>query len=423
VSNRFGAGRYSERVTSRTTLDRRDLVNWRTSIFTLFLLCGVTFASWASRLPAVKQNLGIDDFEIGILLFSMGAGSLIGVMSANVIVVRWGAKRGLSVTIVGITVGLLLAALGVDALSSYAVTVLGLAILGLCFGATDVMMNVEAASVEQAFERTLMPLFHAFFSLGTVAGAGVGVAMAAWGVGASWHLGAVAIVWFVVTANALRFIPAQESVTPADDALTPSRRDRVHAALEVWRDPRTYAIGVIVLGMAFAEGSANDWLTIAVVDGHDASEATGAVFLTVFSVSMTLFRAAGGPLVDRIGRVWTLRALSVAAGVGLIVFILAPNLPVAFIGVALWGAGASLGFPLGMSAAADDPRKAAASVSAAATIGYIAFLCGPPVLGWVSHQIGILNTLWIIVALIAMSGLASGAAKPIAGSKVGVGHH
>ena len=408
---------------SRTSLDRRSLVRWRTAIFTLFLLCGVTFASWASRLPAVKQNLGIDDFEVGILLFAMGAGSLIGVMSANVIVVRWGAKRGLSVTIVGVAVGLFLAALGVDALSAYAVAVVGLALLGLCFGATDVMMNVEAAAVEQAFGRTLMPLFHAFFSLGTVAGAGMGVAMAAWGVGPSWHLGAVAVVWLAITANALRSIPEHETATVDPDAATPSRRERVHAALEVWRDPRTYAIGAIILGMAFAEGSANDWLTIAVVDGHDGSEATGAIFLTVFSVAMTAFRALGGPLVDRVGRVWTLRALSIAAGLGLVIFILAPSLPIAFIGVALWGAGASLGFPLGMSAAADDPRKAAASVSAAATIGYVAFLCGPPVLGWISHQIGILNTLWIIVGLIAMSGLASGAAKPIAGSKVGAGHH
>ena len=408
---------------SRTSLDRRSLVRWRTAIFTLFLLCGVTFASWASRLPAVKQNLGIDDFEVGILLFAMGAGSLIGVMSANVIVVRWGAKRGLSVTIVGVAVGLFLAALGVDALSAYAVAVVGLALLGLCFGATDVMMNVEAAAVEQAFGRTLMPLFHAFFSLGTVAGAGMGVAMAAWGVGPSWHLGAVAVVWLAITANALRSIPEHETATVDPDAATPSRRERVHAALEVWRDPRTYAIGAIILGMAFAEGSANDWLTIAVVDGHDGSEATGAIFLTVFSVAMTAFRALGGPLVDRVGRVWTLRALSIAAGLGLVIFILAPSPPIAFIGVALWGAGASLGFPLGMSAAADDPRKAAASVSAAATIGYVAFLCGPPVLGWISHQIGILNTLWIIVGLIAMSGLASGAAKPIAGSKVGAGHH
>lgn len=410
-------------MTAPSALDRARLVHWRTAVFTLFLLCGVTFASWASRLPAVKQNLAIDDFEVGVLLFAMGAGSLAGVMSANVIVARWGAKRGLSVTVVGVGAGLFIAALGVDALGSYPVAVVGLALMGLCFGATDVMINVEAASVEQAFGRTLMPLFHAFFSLGTVAGAGIGVAVVGWGVGVTWHLGVVALVWLVITGFALQYLPTSERVAAEATGTVPSRRERMHAALAVWRDPRTYAIGAIILGMAFAEGSANDWLTIAVVDGHGESEATGAIFLTVFSVSMTVFRALGGPLVDRIGRVWTLRALSIAAALGLVVFILAPNLPIAFLGVALWGAGASLGFPLGMSAAADDPAKAAASVSAAATIGYVAFLCGPPVLGWISHQIGILNTLWIIVALIAMSGLASGAAKPIAGSKVGAGHH
>ena len=410
-------------VTASSTLSRPQLVHWRTAIFTLFLLSGVTFAPWASRLPAVKQNLGIDDFEVGVLLFAMGAGSLAGVMSANVIVARWGARRGLSVTLVGVAVGLFIAALGVDALGSYPVAVVGLALMGLCFGATDVMINVEAASVEQAFGRTLMPLFHAFFSLGTVAGAGIGVAVVGWGVGVTWHLGVVALVWLVITGFALQYLPTSERVAAEATGTVPSRRERMHAALAVWRDPRTYAIGAIILGMAFAEGSANDWLTIAVVDGHGESEATGAIFLTVFSVSMTVFRALGGPLVDRIGRVWTLRALSIAAALGLVVFILAPNLPIAFLGVALWGAGASLGFPLGMSAAADDPTKAAASVSAAATIGYVAFLCGPPVLGWISHQIGILNTLWIIVGLIVMSGLASGAAKPIAGSKVGAGHH
>ena len=83
------------------------------------------------------------------------------------------------------------------------------------------------------------------------------------------------------------------------------------------------------------------------------------------------------------------------------------------VGAALWGIGASLGFPLGMSAAADDPAKAAARVSAAATIGYIAFLGGPPVLGIISEHIGLLNTLFILVALVVMSGLFSGAARPL----------
>lgn len=409
-------------VSVDTALSRGRLVRWRAAIFTIFLVTGLGFASWASRLPAVKADLGINDLQIGILLFVMGAASILGLSLANVIVARWGARRGMFATIITLSAGLAVAGFGVQFAQSFAVAAVGLALMGLGMSATDVMMNVEAAAVEQAFERTLMPLFHAFFSLGTVAGAGIGIAMADGNVGVAWHLWGAGVLVLAAGLVSLGAVPVRESVHD-DPATTPAtRRERFAEVLSVWRDPRTYAIGAIMLGMAFAEGSANDWLTIAVVDGHDQTDTTGAIALTVFSVSMTLFRILGGPVVDRIGRVWTLRVLSIAAGAGLILFILAPNMPLAFVGIALWGAGASLGFPLGMSAAADDPRKAAASVSAAATIGYLAFLCGPPVLGWISHEIGILPTLWIIVGLIAMSGLASGAAKPIAGSKVGAGH-
>ncbi len=403
-----------------SVLTRPQLTRWRTAVFAIFFACGLGFASWASRLPSVKQVLDISDAGIGVLLFVMGAASIVGLSLANVIVARWGARRGMFVTIIAFSGGVAIAGLGVQFLESYAVTAVGLALMGLGMSATDVMMNVEAAAVEQAFERTLMPLFHAFFSLGTVAGAGAGIAMAAAGVGVAWHLWGAGLLVLVAGLVALGQIPDRDSLHD-DDAPQATRRERMHDLLTVWRDPRTYAIGAIILGMAFAEGSANDWLTIAVVDGHGETEATGAIALTVFSVAMTVFRVLGGPLVDRIGRVWSLRVLAVTAAAGLVMFILAPSLPIALIGVALWGAGASLGFPLGMSAAADDPTKAAASVSAAATIGYLAFLCGPPVLGWISHEIGILPTLWIIVGLIVMSAFASGAARPIAGSKVGAG--
>lgn len=405
-----------------TALTRTQLVRWRAAIFTIFFVTGLGFASWASRLPAVKADLGINDLQLGVLLFVSGAASIVGLSLANVIVARWGARRGMFATIITFSAGGLVAGLGVQFLQSYAVVCVAMVLLGIGMSATDVMMNVEAAAVEQSFEKTLMPLFHAFFSFGTVAGAGIGIAMAAWNVGVAWHLWGAGALVLIAGLVSLTAVPTRE-VVHDDPATTVSRRERFAELLSVWRDPRTYAIGAIMLGMAFAEGSANDWLTIAMVDGHGQTDAVGAVALTVFSVAMTVFRVLGGPLVDRIGRVWTLRILSVAAGVGLITFILAPSLPIAFVGIALWGAGASLGFPLGMSAAADDPKKAAASVSAAATIGYLAFLCGPPVLGWISHQIGILPTLWIIVGLIAMSGIASGAAKPIAGSKVGAGHH
>ncbi|MFT4214084.1 MAG: MFS transporter [Microbacterium sp.] len=402
-------------------LTRPQLVHWRTAIFAIFLACGLGFASWASRLPTVKQSLHIDDFGVGVLLLTSGAAAFVGLSIANVIVVRWGAQRGMVFTLLCYSSGVVLAGIGVQVLESFGVAVIALAMMGAGMSSTDVMMNVEAAAVEQAFGKTLMPLFHAFFSVGTVAGAGIGIAMAGWRVGVAWHLGAAGILVLATGLVALGYVPRRESA-PASDGTRGTRRERLAAALAVWREPRIHAIGAIMLGMAFAEGSATDWLAIAVKDGHASTEAMGALALTVFSIAMTVARAVGGPVVDRIGRVWALRILAVAAAAGLITFILAPNPPVAFVGVALWGVGASLGFPLGMSAAADDPAKAAASVSAAASIGYVAFLCGPPVLGWISHQIGILSALWIIVGLIVMSGLASGAAKPIAGSQVGVGH-
>jgi MFS family permease len=405
-----------------TPLSRAQIVRWRTAVFAIFFATGLGFATWASRVPTAKANLGIDDFQLGLLLFASGAASILGLSLANVLLARWGARRGLVLGIALFALGIVLVGLGAQMLTSYALTGAGLALMGLGMGATDVMMNVEGAAIERATDRTIMPLFHALFSLGTVAGAAIGVAMTWWGVGIAPHLWIIGALVVGGGLAAIAFVPAREAVDdPVGGETEPTRKEKFAAVLAVWRDPRTYAIGAVMLGMAFAEGGANDWLPLAVVDGHDGTQAQGAIALTVFSVAMTTVRALGGPLVDRFGRVWTLRILAIAAGTGLIVFILAPSLPLALVGVALWGMGASLGFPLGMSAAADDPTKAAASVSAAATIGYVAFLCGPPILGWVSHQIGLLNTLWILVGLIALSGFASGAARPIAGSTVGAG--
>ncbi len=91
--------------------------------------------------------------------------------------------------------------------------------------------------------------------------------------------------------------------------------------------------------------------------------------------------------------------------------IFVPVLWISLIGVVLWGLGASLGFPVGMSAAADDPRTAAARVSAVATIGYFAFLVGPPVIGFLGDHVGLLHALTVVLVLVAVAGFASGAAR------------
>ncbi|MEJ1154289.1 MFS transporter [Microbacterium marmarense] len=404
-------------------LTRSELVRWRTAIFAIFLASGLSIATWASRVPAIKTTLDVDNTQIGLMLLGAGVASIVGLSLATPVLARFGARRGMLVAILTFAAGVAVIGIGTDLLGSYVAVIAGLALFGLGNGAVDVMMNVEGAAIEKHTGKTILPLFHGFFSFGTVIGAGIGALAAAWQINVLLHALFMTAIIIIIAVVSYANVPVREitgDTAAAEDK--PHWRARVHTAMAAWREPRTYALGIIILGMAFAEGGANDWLALGMVDGHGATPALGALGLAVFSVSMTVVRVFGGPLVDRFGRVTTLRVLSGLAATGLLLFILAPTVPLVFVGAALWGAGTSLGFPLGMSAAADDPAKAAARVSAAATIGYVAFLCGPPILGFISEQVGLLNTLYILVALAIASGLASSAAKPIAGSKVGAGH-
>ncbi len=400
-------------------------MRWRAAIFAIFTASGLSIATWASRVPAIRSDLGIENSDIGLMLLGMGVASILGLSASGVIIARFGTRQGMLGAMIVFAIGVALIGVGTNLASSVPLVVIGLALFGFGNGSVDVMMNVEGAAIETRSGKTLLPLFHAFFSLGTVIGAGLGAVAAALRVDVFAHCVAVAVVILIVAVVAYANVPPREGAgDPAGDAGdAPGWRQRLAVSLAAWREPRTYALGVVMLGMAFAEGGANDWLALGVSEDHSGGPALGAAALMVFSVAMTVVRVLGGPLVDRFGRVATLRVLSGFAAAGILLFILAPNLPLVFVGAALWGVGASLGFPLGMSAAADDPAKAASRVSAAATIGYVAFLCGPPALGFISDHIGLLNTLFVLVVLVVASGFASQSARPLAGAKVGAGHH
>jgi MFS family permease len=148
------------------------------------------------------------------------------------------------------------------------------------------------------------------------------------------------------------------------------------------------------------------------VDDRGLANGEGAALFTVFTASMMVGRIAGGPLIDRCGRVPVLWATGASAALGLALVIFVPIIPVAVAGIVRWGLGASLGFPVAMSAAADDPVRAAARVSAVATVGYCAFLVGPPLIGVVGEHIGILNALIIVFVLIVLATFAAPAARP-----------
>jgi MFS family permease len=360
-----------------------------------FGLNGVAMATWFARVPVARDALGLSAGALGLLLLSASAGAFLAMLTAGEVTHRLGPKRTVYASAAAVSAGLAVAGFGIGAVPSVALTAIGIFVLGYGSGTCDVAMNVEAAEVERALGRTVMPRFHAMWSLGTVAAAGLASLVAWVTLPVTAHLVGVAVVVGAGTflaARAYRFAGEAEE-------------GRSSGVLAAWREPRTLLIGLLVLVLAFTEGTANDWVAVAFVDGYAFAPATGAVVFGVFVTTMTCGRIFGTIALDRWGRVPVLigTMLLATAGVALAVFAGSPVVAVA--GVAVWGLGTALGFPVGMSAAADDPARAAARVSVVAVIGYTAFLAGPPLVGLLGDHVGVLRAL-LVVPLLLLPALA-----------------
>ncbi|OZB83957.1 MFS transporter, partial [Microbacterium sp. 13-71-7] len=304
-----------------TALTRSQFVRWRAAIFAIFLASGLSIATWASRVPDIKAALHIENGQMGLLLLGMGVSSIIGISTSPAVMARTGARLGMLVTMLSFAVGVGLVGLGTNVLGSLPVVVAGLVLFGFGNGSLDVMMNVEATAIEQQMGRTILPVFHAFFSFGTVIGAGIGALVVHLGLDVATHTLLVAVIIAVLAVACWINVPNREATLDPQPPETPHWRERMHIALEAWREPRTYFLGIVMLGMSFAEGGANDWLALGVSEDHQAGPALGAAALATFSVAMTVVRLFGGPLVDRFGRVIVLRVLAITAAAGILLFI------------------------------------------------------------------------------------------------------
>ncbi|MGI4896432.1 MAG: MFS transporter, partial [Janthinobacterium lividum] len=231
------------------------VVRARTAVYSAFALNGFFMASWVSRIPSVRDTLGLSAGGLSVLLLSLSLGSVIAMPLAGAVVLRIGRARTVFGGALAISVGLLALALAVDGLRLVPLAAAGLFVAGAGTACWDVSMNVEGSAVERRLDRAIMSRFHASWSLGTVVSAGVGVLLLALGVATWVHLCAVAVLVVVGAGWATRhFLDSQPSETDGRPAPAGIGLGRA------WREPRTLLIGVLVLCMAFVEGTANDWL-------------------------------------------------------------------------------------------------------------------------------------------------------------------
>lgn len=366
----------------------------------LYVLLGLTVSSWLARLPTVRTSLDLTTGDLGTVLLVGALGSLVTVLIAGAFVARFGSRATLLTAAVVFSVANVLLGLA-PTVGSVPLLVLGVLLLSCSFALGNVPMNVQTVVIERRMGRTIVPQFHAGFSIGSVLGSALGAA-ASWGdVPLLVQFGFVSIltlVWRVLAIPGAVLDPPVAAVEHPD--APPVRRGvALRSALSAWRERRTLLIGVVVMAAALSEGSANNWLAIAVVDGFDQPEAVAAVVFGVFVASMTASRLLGTWAIDRFGRVAVLLASGVASLVGLGAFGLAPTLPLAVLGVVAWGLGAGLVVPIGMAAVSGDPLRAAGRVAVVSAFASVASITAPPLIGLVAEVTGTRHALLLILVV------------------------
>ncbi|MBF4178942.1 MFS transporter [Lelliottia nimipressuralis] len=388
-------------ISPRKALQRRL---W--ALFMFFFIPGLLMASWATRTPAIRDILSVSTAEMGIVLFGLSIGSMSGILCSAWLVKRFGTRKVIRTTMCSAVVGMLILSAALW-FASPVMFAFGLMVFGGSFGAAEVAINVEGAAVERELNKTVLPMMHGFYSLGTLAGAGVGMALTAFGTAASLHILLAALICILPILTGITFIPDGTGKNSAEEQKSTEK------GLPFYRDMQLMLIGVVVLAMAFAEGSANDWLPLLMVDGHGFSPTSGSLIYAGFTLGMTVGRFTGGWFIDRYSRVAVVRASAMMGALGIALIIFVDVDWIAGISVILWGAGASLGFPLTISAASDTGPDAPTRVSVVATTGYLAFLVGPPLLGFLGEHYGLRSAMLVVLALVIVAALvAKAVAKP-----------
>ncbi len=387
---------------------RQSAITQQIALFALMFLPGLCWASWVSRTPAMRDILQASVETMGLIMFGFSCGSMAGILLAGKLIHSFGIRRVMTSGYFILLSGLLLLALSL-LIPGIFLAFMALVLFGLGAGLADICINIEASAFERRQKTSIMTVLHGFFSCGTLAGALTGMLLTRLQLAPEWHFTLIVILAALCVLpliNRLGWHSVQEiTAQPSQD----SYLSQVIAGL---RDRRLMWLGVVILAMALAEGAANDWVPLLMTDEYHFSHATGTLVYVGFTAGMTLGRFIGGHFVRRFGRVLMLRLSALSAIIGLLLVVFSSSQWLAALAVIFWGIGASLGFPLTLSAAGEG-KNSNIRVTIAATIGYIAFLAGPPLLGMIGQHAGLKMAMLPVLLMVMLAFFCTSAASNV----------
>ncbi|MGJ4895557.1 MFS transporter [Bradyrhizobium oligotrophicum] len=350
-----------------------------------FFVAGFGIACWAPLVPFAKQRLGVDDATLGLLLLSLGVGSVASMLAAGLLSAHYGSKPVVIVS--GIALALFLPLLAIAA--TPATLALALFAFGAALGSLDVAVNIQAIDVERLSERPLMSGFHAQFSIGGFAGSGVMTALLAFDVAPL--LGTLACCALALAAMIVA-APRLMASKPAQSG-----------PLLVLPHGAVLLLAALAAIMFLVEGAMLDWSALLLAGSGRLPAAQAGLGYIMFSIAMTAGRLVGDAVVARIGDRATLLGGSATAIAGFVLLLTAPWVAAAMAGFALIGLGASNLVPvLFRRAGAQTAMPVGLAVAAVTTAGYSGVLLGPAGIGFIAAATSLPAAFWMLAALLVI---------------------
>ncbi len=376
--------------------DSRDLSRLRAALTAFFALDGFIFAGWVVRIPAIKQQTDASAGDLGLALLGVSAGAVVTMTLIGRLCRRYGSHPVTVVCAVLLCLSVSLPPLTHSAPALGAVLLL----FGAAYGGINVAFNSAAVDLVAALRRPVMPTFHAAFSLGGMIGAGLG-GLVAGALSPLRHLLGLTLLGLLVTAVAGRTLLRQEPPVPADRSPSPRAPAAGAAPRPTAGRGLVVVFGLVALCTAYGEGAMADWGALHLQQDLAAPSGAAAAGYACFALAMTVGRATGTALLERLGRARTVIAGGSVAAAGMLLGSLAPSVWAALIGFAVTGLGLANLFPVAVERA--GALAGPSGVAVASTLGYGGMLLGPPAIGFMADWFSLPTALTSVAALAAVA--------------------
>jgi MFS family permease len=356
----------------------------RISVSVIFFMHGLCFASWASRIPTIQENLVLTSSTLGAILFALPVGFFISLPFAGWLVGKIGSKKVVTSSAVLYSLSLL----SIGASSNILELTLSLFSFGFFANLLNISINTQAVVVERLFNRKLMATFHGLWSLAGFTGAAIGTWMIRSAVSPFQHYILISVTFLIVNSICAFYLVNKDE---AADEKRP---------LFVIPDKSLIGLGVIAFCSMMVEGAMFDWSGIYFIKVVEVNQEFTGIGYTTFMIAMAGMRFLADRLSGNFGLKKMLQASGILTTTGLVLSVLLPQLIPALIGFFLIGLGVSSVVPIVYSAAGKSktmsPGTALAAVS---SLGFMGLLIGPPIIGFIAEASSLRISFLAITAM------------------------